>query len=138
MHCRQYIRFNLDRVCMQESHDLFSPQPIEENIEESMELASPLIPTTLPSTIPVPPSSNPDLVLFPFSSSHVSSPIHNAPSTSPRTTRRSSDPQEIDRVQAALDIARARLAQKEEALSQLRAEMERLQLELQVQEGHTS
>jgi len=99
-----------------------------------MELASPLTPTVVLN-----PFSDPfhnldteaDLVSFPFSPRHVSSPAPEAPPTPPRTTRRSPGPPDIERVQAALDVARTHLAQKEEALAQLRAEMERLQVQTQ-------
>ncbi|KAH0832919.1 hypothetical protein J3R83DRAFT_11884 [Lanmaoa asiatica] len=122
-------------------HRIFSPQPLEDDVatEESMELASPLMPTVVsdPNTFPAPPFHDPDtetdLVLFPFSPKHGSSPAPESPLTSPRITRRSPSPQDIERVQAALDAARTHLAQKEEALTQLRAEMEGLQLKVQAQ-----
>ncbi|KAG6374510.1 hypothetical protein JVT61DRAFT_4554 [Boletus reticuloceps] len=123
----------------QDLHHIFSPQPLEADIatEESMELASPLMPTVIPDPLPAHSSQSldaeADLVSFPFSPRRAFSPALEAPTTPPRDTRRSPGPQDIERVQAALDVARTRLAQKEEALVQLRAEMERLQQELQVQ-----
>lgn len=111
-------------------------QPLEDDIatDESMELASPLMPTIVPNPFPLDSShtldTGGDLVSFPFSPRHVSSP---APGTLPTSPCRSPGPQDIERVQAALDVARTHLAQKEEALMQLRAEMERLQLEVQGQ-----
>ena len=101
-----------------------------------MELASPLMPTVIPNPFPVAPSDNLHLeVSFPFSPSHVSSPAPEVPLTPPGMARRSPNPQDIERVQVALDVARTHLAQKEEALVQLRAEMERLQREMQAQSG---
>ncbi|KAF8127049.1 hypothetical protein EV363DRAFT_1452709 [Boletus edulis] len=123
----------------QDLHHIFSPQPLEADIatEESMELASPLMPTVIPDPLPAHSSQSldaeADLVSFPFSPGRAFSPALEAPTTPPRDTRRSPGPQDIERVQAALDVARTHLAQKEEALVQLRAEMERLQQELQVQ-----
>lgn len=90
-----------------------------------MELASPLMPTVVlnPNSFPALPfhdsETEPELLSLPFS-----------PPTSTRTTRRTPGSQEIEMVQAALDAARTHLAQKEEALVQLRAEMERFQLEV--------
>ena len=99
-----------------------------------MELASPLMPTVVPIAFPSHSlGTETDLVSFPFSPRHVSSPAPEAPPTPSPTTRRSPGPQDIERVQAALDVARTNLAQKEEALAQLRADMERLQLEVQAQ-----
>ncbi|KAN0093239.1 hypothetical protein V8E55_004023 [Tylopilus felleus] len=119
-------------------HHVFGAQPLEDDIatEESMELASPLMPTVIPNPFPVAPSDNLHLeVSFPFSPRHVSSPAPEVPLTPPGTARRSPNPQDIERVQVALDVARTHLAQKEEALVQLRAEMERLQREMQAQSG---
>ncbi|KAF8557456.1 hypothetical protein OG21DRAFT_316188 [Imleria badia] len=121
----------------QDLHNIFSAQPLEDDIvtDESMELASPLMPTIVLNPLPVHPSYNldtdADLVSFPFSPRRVSSPAPEAPLTPPPTTGRSPGPQDIERVQATLDVARTLLAQKEEALTQLRAEMERLQQEVQ-------
>ncbi|KAG8213425.1 hypothetical protein J3R82DRAFT_11928 [Butyriboletus roseoflavus] len=126
------------------AHDLrrvFSPQPLEDDIasEESMELASPLMPTIVPNLnlFPTPAfhdsDTDADLVSFRFSPKHVSSPAPEVPSTPPHTTPHSPGPQEIERVQTALDAARTHLAQKEEALAQLRTEMVRLQLEVHAQ-----
>jgi hypothetical protein len=96
-----------------------------------MELALPLMPTVVPNAFPSHSlDTETDLVSFPFSPRHASSP---APETPTPTTRRSPAPQDFERVQGALDVARTHLAQKEEALAQLRTEMERLQLEVQAQ-----
>ena len=114
-----------------------SPQPLEDDIaaEESMELASPLMPTVSTAVPSHDTHTEIDLVTFPFSPKHASSPRPTSAAllTSPSATRRSPVEQDIGKVQAALDIARNHLKQKEEALAQLHAEVERLQLEVQVQ-----
>lgn len=98
-----------------------------------MELASPLLPAVFATPAYHDTHPETDLVSFPFSPKHVSSPTPGTPSTPSPTTRQSPGPQDIERVQAALDVARTHLVQKEEALTQLRGEMEKLQLELQAQ-----
>lgn len=120
-------------------HHIFSAQPLEDAIatDESMELASPLMPTVMPNPSralsPHNLGTETDLVSFPFPPRRVYSPAPEAPPTPPPNTRCSPGPQDIERVQAALDVARTHLAQKEEALFHLRSELERLQLEVQVQ-----
>lgn len=101
-----------------------------------MELSSPLMPTIIPNPFSAHSShslgTEADLVSFSLSPRHMSSPPPEAPPTPSLITRRSPGSQDIERVQAALDVARTHLAQKEEALVQLRAELERLQLEVKV------
>ena len=118
-------------------HHASYPQPLEDDIaaEESMELASPLMPTVSTAVPSHDTHTEIDLVTFPFSPKHASSPrpASTTPLTSPGATRRSPGSQDIGRVQAALGVAQNHLKQKEEALAQLHAEVERLQLEVQAQ-----
>ncbi|KAG9314843.1 hypothetical protein JVU11DRAFT_3939 [Chiua virens] len=129
-------------ILLKDWHQIFSPQPLEEDItaEESMELASPLMPTIISDPLTGHPFQDvqieADLAALPFSPRHVSSPAPAPSPTSSPASRRSSTPQDIERVQAVLDVARTLLAQKEEALEELRAEMERLQLEMQTKSRH--
>ncbi|KIO09182.1 hypothetical protein M404DRAFT_308389 [Pisolithus tinctorius Marx 270] len=100
--------------------------PVDASIaEESMELATPLQPTMLLSiqnhnTPPEP--IDPSLIPLPFSPVRTSSPTF-----SPRcVSSQSPTPADIQRVEGALTTARENLAQKENALAQLRMEVEDL------------
>ncbi|KAI9568237.1 hypothetical protein HD554DRAFT_786353 [Boletus coccyginus] len=139
---REIAQLRTHSFVVRPTHDLHdivggSIQPLEDDIaaEESMELASPLTPTVVLDPFSAHPSHNldteADLVSFPLSPRHVSSPAPESPPTPLYTTRRSPGPPDIERVQAALDVARTHLTQKEEALAQLRTEMGRLQAQAQ-------
>ncbi|KAI6014288.1 hypothetical protein EDC04DRAFT_663209 [Pisolithus marmoratus] len=104
--------------------------PVDASIaEESMELATPLQPTLLLSTrsddTPSEPI-DPSLIPLPFSPVRTSSPAFSAELGS------SHGPASLDiqRVQNALTIARENLAQKENALAQLRTEVEDLRRQI--------
>ncbi|KAI6024654.1 hypothetical protein BKA83DRAFT_214604 [Pisolithus microcarpus] len=106
------------------------PVPVDASIpEESMELATPLQPTLLlsarsPDTLPEP--IDPSLIPLPFSPVRTSSP-----SVSPQCVSSHSPTfSDIQRVQDALTTAKENLAQKENALAQLRAEVEDLRRQI--------
>ncbi|KAF9236263.1 hypothetical protein BU15DRAFT_77108 [Melanogaster broomeanus] len=110
-------------------YNIYTPRPLEDDIaaEECMELATPLQPTiTLSSHTPIiittatAQRTDPLLVPLPFSPERVSSPV-----ASPRASRNPGG-QDIVGVEEALVAARARLAEKEELLAELRVDMERL------------
>ncbi|KAI6014297.1 hypothetical protein EDC04DRAFT_3145146 [Pisolithus marmoratus] len=104
--------------------------PVDASIaEESMELVTPLQPTLLLSArsddTPSEPI-DPSLIPLPFSPVRTSSPAFSAELGSSR----SPTSLDIQRVQNALTIARENLAQKENALAQLRTEVEDLRQQI--------
>ncbi|KAI6154883.1 hypothetical protein BKA82DRAFT_309678 [Pisolithus tinctorius] len=104
--------------------------PVDASIEEeSMELATPLQPTMLLSmqSHDTPPEPiDPSLIPLPFSPVRTSSPT-----VSPRfVSSQSPTPADIQRVEDALTTARENLAQKENALAQLRMEVEDLRRQI--------